>query len=113
MARSVCDADPRALPQRRADALGALGAGSQHLSCLCEDPACPAKLDDGRASSITVHVVAEQATTQAQPDPQIHGDELGAWEAPEAPEPQPKPRKKAALIVGGAILPAPLLAELI
>jgi hypothetical protein len=52
MARSVCDDDPRTLPQRRADALGALGAGSQHLSCMCDDPACPAKLDDGRATSI-------------------------------------------------------------
>jgi hypothetical protein len=113
MARSVCDDDPRTLPQRRADALGALGAGSQHLSCTCEDPACPATLDDGRASSITVHVVAEQATTHTEPDPQIHGDERVAAEAPQAPEPQPKPRKKAALIVGGGILPAPLLAELI
>jgi hypothetical protein len=77
---------------------------------MCEDPACPAKLDDGRASSITVHVVAEQASTDAQPDPQIHGD---GTTPDSAQEPQPKPRKKAALIVGGGILPAPLLAELI
>jgi hypothetical protein len=77
---------------------------------MCEDPACPAKLDDGRASSITVHVVAEQASTHAEPDPQLHGDELVASQAP---EPQPTPRQKAALIVGGGILPAPLLAELI
>jgi hypothetical protein len=32
MARSVCEDDPRTLAQRRADALGALAAGSQHLS---------------------------------------------------------------------------------
>jgi hypothetical protein len=63
--------------QRRADALGALAAGAQHLSCMCEHPGCPAKLDDGRATSITVHVITEQSSTQPQRDPQLHGDELG------------------------------------
>jgi hypothetical protein len=41
MARGVCEDDPRTLAQRRADALGALAAGSQHLYCTCDDPECP------------------------------------------------------------------------
>ena len=114
MARSVCEDDPRTLAQRRSDSLGALGAGAQYLSCMCEDPECPAKLDDGRASSVVVHVVAEQVSTQAQLDPQLNGDGLAPEEVPQQPqESQPTPRKKAALIVDGGIVPAPLLAELI
>jgi hypothetical protein len=108
MARSVCEDDPRTLAQRRADALGALAAGSQHLSCTCDNPDCPAAVDDGRASKVVVHVVTEQATTEAEPDPQLNGDGLTPPEAPE-----PAPRRKAALIVGAGPVPAPLLAELI
>jgi hypothetical protein len=65
MARSVCEDDPRALGQRYADALGALAASSEHLSCRCDNPDCPAAVDDGRASSVVVHVITEQATTEA------------------------------------------------
>jgi hypothetical protein len=108
MARSVCEDDPRTFAQRRADALGALAAGSQHLSCTCDNPDCPAAVDDGRASKVVVHVVTEQATTEAEPDPQLNGDGLTPPEAPE-----PAPRRKAALIVGAGPVPAPLLAELI
>ena len=42
MARAVCDADPRTLEQRRADALGALGHGGDRLACACGDPECEA-----------------------------------------------------------------------
>ncbi|HTM83462.1 MAG TPA: DUF222 domain-containing protein, partial [Mycobacterium sp.] len=35
LARSVCDDDPRTLAQRRADALGALAAGTDGLLCGC------------------------------------------------------------------------------
>ena len=70
MARGVCEDDPRTLAQRRADAMGALGAGSTVLSCACANPDCPAAVDDGRASSIVIHVIAEQASTEAPPDPQ-------------------------------------------
>ena len=34
MARSVCQADPRTLEQRRADALGALAHGGDRLTCV-------------------------------------------------------------------------------
>jgi len=73
MARSVCDADPRTAAQRRADALGALAAGSTHLACTCGAPACPASAGDGRASSIVNHVLAEAQTLDTATDPGIHG----------------------------------------
>jgi hypothetical protein len=108
MARSVCEDDPRTLAQRHADALGALGAGADHLSCRCDNPDCPAAVDDGRASSVVVHVIAEQATTEAEPDPQLNGEGLSPDQASD-----PAVRRKAALIVGGGPVPAALLGELI
>jgi hypothetical protein len=108
MARGVCEDDPRTLAQRRADALGALAAGSTVLSCACENPDCAAAVDDGRASSVVVHVIAEQASTQAQPDPECHGQGLAPKYAPE-----PAVGRKAALILGGGPVPAPLLAQFI
>jgi hypothetical protein len=126
MARGVCEDDPRTLAQRRADALGALGAGSTVLSCGCANPDCPATVDDGRASSIVIHVIAEQASTQASVDPQLHGEGLAPVDADEPNDPgdtasepaddaaaEPATRRKAGLLVGGGIVPAPLLAELI
>lgn len=109
MANAVCAADPRTMAQRRADALGALGAKSQHLACLCGSPECPAGADDGRASSVVVHVVAEQSAV-AEPDgpaaSSLHGDH---------PRPEPASRPAPALLVEGrgGIVPAPLLAELV
>ncbi|MDT5078135.1 MAG: hypothetical protein QOJ80_2772, partial [Mycobacterium sp.] len=108
MSRGVCEDDPRTMGQRRADALGELATGSQHLSCRCDNPGCPAAVDDGRASSVIVHVIAEQATAEAQPDPQVHGEGL----VPDDTE-EPLVRRKAALIVGGVPVPASLLGELI
>jgi Domain of unknown function (DUF222) len=35
IARTVCDADPRTMAQRRSDALGALAARVERLTCLC------------------------------------------------------------------------------
>jgi len=42
MARTVCEADPRTLEQRRSDALGVLGHGGDRLACLCDNPDCDA-----------------------------------------------------------------------
>jgi hypothetical protein len=108
MARLVCGDDPRTLPQRRADALGALAAGSTQLSCQCGRTDCPAVIDDGRASSIVVHVVAEQVSTQTKFDAQLHG-EGSAFEQDQ----KARGREKAALLFGRGIVPAPVLAELI
>ena len=74
MASGVCEEDPRTLAQRRADALGALAAGADHLACGCGAPACPAAAEDHRASSVVVHIVADPSALQAEPDPAMHGD---------------------------------------
>lgn len=60
MAATVCRDDPRTKAQRRADALGALAAGSDLLRCCCGAPDCPA----GRRppnTNVVIHVLAEQS----------------------------------------------------
>ncbi|EFP50887.1 hypothetical protein TMKG_00358, partial [Mycobacterium tuberculosis SUMu011] len=49
MAHGVCEDDPRTLAQRRADALGALAAGADHLACGCGKPDCPSGAGQRRA----------------------------------------------------------------
>jgi Domain of unknown function (DUF222) len=128
LAHGVCDEDPRTLAQRRADALGALAAGAQHLACGCAHPDCPCGGgNDERAAGVVIHVLAEAAALEAPPDPHTSGEappsrpitaDMTLAEAL-APDPEPdapaaatvKPR--VALISGGGVLPAPLLAELI
>ncbi len=83
MARSVCEADPRTLPERRADALTALAAGAE-LACACGTTDCPAAGRPAPTKNAVVHVIADPATlTAAQtqgptPDtspPPAHPDE--------------------------------------
>src|SRR5258707_7305824 len=59
MARAVCDADPRTLEQRRADALGALAHGGDRLACECRHPECAAA-DIAAPRATVVHVIAEE-----------------------------------------------------
>ncbi len=106
MAGAVCDEDPRTATQRRADALGALAAGSQFLSCRCGAPDCPAAARDGRAASVLIHVLADTEALAAQPDPLMSGDGCAG------PETEGR-TAGAAVIAGGGSVPAPLLAELI
>ncbi|MEH3143516.1 MAG: DUF222 domain-containing protein [Mycobacterium kyogaense] len=81
---SVCEFDPRTLDQKRADSIGAMAAGATALSCRCGRPDCAATaVDDRRASSITITVIADQAALDAEPDPQLHG---------EPPQPAYRPR---------------------
>ncbi len=144
MAHGVCKDDPRTLRQRLADALGALGAGSDHLACRCGAPSCPAAGDDRRATNVLVHIVADPTVLDAVPDPGMHGEGSTATTPATPPEPTPEPaaagtadasepvaepepapptapvaepvrvrRPGPGIILGGAIVPAPLLAELI
>jgi hypothetical protein len=57
MARGVCDADPRTVEQRRADALGALAHGGDRLACLCGAADCAAA--EG-ASAVVLNTIAEE-----------------------------------------------------
>jgi hypothetical protein len=84
MAKTVCTNDPRTLDQRMADSLEALAADSNRLKCLCGSPTCPATADDGVASRFVVHLYAEPAAVDAQPDPLIHGEGLSPDDEPAA-----------------------------
>jgi hypothetical protein len=68
LAATVCDADPRTRPQRRADALGVLAAGADRLDCRCDNPVCPQRTAPRTASNVVIHVVAEQATVNGAGD---------------------------------------------
>ncbi|MEE2855660.1 MAG: HNH endonuclease signature motif containing protein [Actinomycetota bacterium] len=73
LAATVCEADPRTLQQRRADAMGALAAGAQRLRCRCGQPTCPSGATP--ANPVVIHVVANQCTIDgASPD---HGSVIG------------------------------------
>jgi hypothetical protein len=117
MAHGVCDDDPRTIAQRRADALGALAAGSDRLTCTCGSPGCTAADEDGRAASVVIHVLADADALAAQPDPEMSGE-------PAACRPtgrdttldfgeHPSDESGAGIIGRRGIVPAPLLAELI
>ncbi|MCV7132726.1 DUF222 domain-containing protein [Mycobacterium hodleri] len=60
LANTVCEADGRAMAERRADAVGALTAGADRLGCRCGQADCPAA--GAVASAVVIHVIAEQAT---------------------------------------------------
>ncbi|OLP02292.1 hypothetical protein BVU76_11020 [Mycolicibacterium porcinum] len=150
MAHGVCDDDPRTLGQRRSDALGALGAGADHLTCQCGNPDCDATGIDPRSRAIVIHLLAQTLPetahvddenqdspgtedlqddhdavdapadepapdapvdpAQSPRDPRIHGEPaLNDYPADRTPTVTGSP----AVILGGGIVPAPLLAELI
>ncbi len=119
MARAVCAADPRTLEHRRSDALGALGHGGDRLACACGAPDCEAA--EATPSAVVVNVIAEQNSLSDDTPAQLDGwtppgptrEQLLAMTIREAlaqpPGSDPAKTNPAALI-GGGILPAPLLA---
>ncbi len=124
MAREVCEDDPRTIAQRRADALGALAAGADRLACGCGSDACAAGAgDEARAAGVVIHVVAEESTLDARPDSHTSGEQPSRPSTPDMPlmrpqDPEPDPSFEgiappSAVIVGGGMVPATLLAELI
>jgi hypothetical protein len=66
LAATVCEHDPRTVAQRRADAMGALAAKADRLGCRCAQPDCPA--GGNTASTVLVHVIAEQSTVEGTGD---------------------------------------------
>lgn len=86
MAGGVCEDDPRTLAQRRADALGALAAGAETLTCRCENPQCSATKSGPANSGVVIHILAQTGpdagsgvSSDAKPEP---GPEF-------APDPSP------------------------
>ncbi|WP_207569321.1 HNH endonuclease signature motif containing protein, partial [Mycolicibacterium moriokaense] len=121
MARAVCDNDPRTLDQRRSAALGALGHGADRLACGCGDPGCAAA--ERQPSAVVVHVIASEDSLTDDTPAQLDGTvELPPADKPlremtiaealdRMPAPPPAPAASApAMLLGGAMLPAPLLA---
>ena len=99
MVSGVCDDDPRAMGERRSDAVGALLAGSDHLVCECGSDTCPTAADS-RSSNVVIHILAEQSAVEAATASTTCGTEATKNPA-------------AALIIGESVLPTPLLKELI
>jgi hypothetical protein len=121
MARAVCEADPRTLEQRRADALGALAHGGDRLACGCDDPQCPAAVKAVPGATV-VHVIAEERSLADDTPVRLDGEEpprtgpdkpLREMTIAEAlaPDPPTGPANtNPAVVIGGGIMPAPLLA---
>ena len=66
LAATVCDADPRTLAQRRADALGALATGAQRLACTCGNSGCASGAIT--PAPVVIHVVADQSAVEGRSD---------------------------------------------
>jgi hypothetical protein len=124
MAHDVCDDDPRTIAQRRADALGALAAGAERLTCSCDNVDCPARAEAGDApTGVVIHVVAQASTLESEPDPHMSGEVQSRPITPDMtveemlePDPEPNPpenKRPSALIAGGGTVPATRLAELV
>jgi hypothetical protein len=117
MARAVCDHDSRTLDQRRADALGALAAGADRLACDCGAVDCTAAGE--QPSAVVIHVIAEQDSMVDDTVVQLDGvtpprpkplREMTIAEALAPLPPIDPARTSPAVLMGGGILPAPLLA---
>ena len=64
LAATVCDDDPRTRKQRRADAMGALGAGAVRLDRQCRQPHCPAG-QSPLPRPVVIHVIASRPACRA------------------------------------------------
>jgi hypothetical protein len=124
LARGVCENDPRTVDQRRADAVGAVARGADRLACACDDPECSAAQDPVPGATV-VHVIAEERSLADDTSVQLDGEapprpaldkplrEMTIAEAAAAfaPEPDNGPAQcNPAVVIGGGIMPAPLLA---
>ena len=89
MARSVCDADPRSINQRRADALTAAVTHTA-MVCGCGQADCPGPAHDRPAKNAVVYVVADQKSVDAAADPDT-ADPTDPAEIPPCPPAIPPP----------------------
>ncbi|MDO3399952.1 DUF222 domain-containing protein [Mycolicibacterium neoaurum] len=141
LANGVCEGDPRTVAERRADALAAVLAGAETLTCLCGNAECAGSGKDPRAGAVTIYVLTGQqpdsghgANPDAGPTPesgpapgtpdadevderQESGSDIEDEPQPSAPSTPAAPASRTGLGAGitldGAIIPAHLLADLI
>ncbi|KUM10408.1 hypothetical protein AVZ31_01710 [Mycolicibacterium neoaurum] len=78
LANGVCSEDPRTVAERRADALAAVLAGADRLTCLCGDPDCAGSGKDPRAGAVTIYVLTGQDLESG------HGTKPDAGPTPES-----------------------------
>jgi len=118
MARAVCDADPRTLDQRRADALGAFGHGAERLSCQCGSDDCD--VAGVQPNAVVVNVIGEEKSLTDDTPVILDGEnpdkstkplrEMTLAEAAAVPPPNGPAHTPPAVMIGGGVIPAPLLA---
>ncbi len=89
MAAAVCDDDPSTLDQRRADALGAIGHGTDHLACLCDRDDCDA--GGSQASTVVVHVITHEESLSDDTPVELDGKEPGDPGRGNVPPPNHRP----------------------
>jgi hypothetical protein len=121
LARGVCENDPRTIDQRRSDAMGALATRADRLACECGDPECAAAAKPAPGATV-VHVIAEERSLADDTPVQLDGEEpprpgpdkpLREQTIAEALAPEPTSGTACtnpAVVIGGGIMPAPLLA---
>ncbi|WP_460358175.1 HNH endonuclease signature motif containing protein [Mycobacterium sp. ZZG] len=117
LAGSVCNRDPRNRDQRRAAAIGAMSAKADRLTCLCGTDDCPAA---GRApSAVVVLVIAEEESLSDDTPFTAHGEHVPEPEQRTgrdllaSPEGWGPAKTNPGMTLGGAVLPAPLLAAVV
>ena len=75
MARSVCDADPRSIDQRRANALTAAITHTA-FGCTCGEPDCGGgTAGDAPAKNAVVYAVADEKSVDARRPPAQESDD--------------------------------------
>lgn len=113
LADTVCADDPRSTRERRADALGALGVvgpALQRLTCLCGNPACDGSGKDVRSAAVSIYVLTDRVpdaatSTPAPPEPTEPAATAGRSADPAPPA--------VGVLLGGGVIPAAMLADLI
>src|SRR5271154_105059 len=75
IAASGCAEGPRTRTRGRAEAVGAMGAGADRLSCRCGQRCCPAAATP-TPSAVVIHVVADEASLDGTG--QAHGSMIGS-----------------------------------
>jgi hypothetical protein len=124
LARTTCEADPRTLDQRRADAMGALANGSDRLACMCGDLDCSGTAPG--AASVVIHIVANSDSCADAGE--AAAAEHAALDGPEPPHASAKPLQEQTLadeladppptgpaattpgvVMGGQVLAGPLI----
>ena len=100
----MCPADPRPLDARRADALGALGAGLDALACQCGLDDCDAADRPAPARNTVIYVITDSTTAQPEAAAEVDAAAPASTVRPLAARPA-----HAGAAVRRRVLPAVLL----